>query len=662
MQAVGSAVAGAAISGVVDVAFSSASIYLAKRRRDKGELSEKEFNIKVKKTVFESSLKFVGGTTGSIIGQALIPVPIVGAVVGGFCGSLIGSGIGKGINYGIFSHGLTSRDDGNNKENKIVQHQNLYEIFHKKKKEIYVPMIVVYNEGKNRFEEKKFERNKKNEKNEIKTKTCVSEKDNAIVKPFLRKWVSKATTKENENKESTKKETFNNESLEHSATNQLQSCFENLQDTKPIHNSKNNNNHVKNFNRKKEITRNKSEDDSFHTSEDNTKSEVLNQMQINRKGKQKRRSNTLEDVNAPSDLKERNFLQTSIGNVKEKWHSFNSKFFEESNTNTEVIAKETLLSNLTQNKQPHESFKKASNSFNLNNPIENCKSVIKSDKDEKGDQGLRNMPDSIIFKDISHNHNLRKIYDDNQESCAYYSETQNCIYLIKDCEKMMVSNQEPVKFSIRPEEFKKRSLLRKNDEEDIKISFSTLFSFNKKEKQGVEENNKEKLEFEEINEEKSTNMSKSSTLNSECFEGKLSQSNDRFDWLNGKLKNGRSLSKLKKRKSENEKLIFSSSNEEFTETSVSEMNYSLAVRQMTNITPENIQEAETPETNRPSNFKSNHALIKFRCGSQLKKIVSMDIFKRSVAPKASDADAEKNCLKKSASLPPSIHEMPEKDG
>ena len=110
-QVVGNAVAGAAISAIVDVAVSSATIYVAKRQKDEGRISEEEFSIKIKKTVCESSCKFVGGTTGSILGQALIPVPVVGAFVGGFCGSLIGAGIGKGINYGCLLYTSPSPRD-----------------------------------------------------------------------------------------------------------------------------------------------------------------------------------------------------------------------------------------------------------------------------------------------------------------------------------------------------------------------------------------------------------------------------------------------------------------------------------------------------------------------------------------------------------------------
>ena len=65
-------------------------------------ITDKEFNTQVKKTVFKSSIKIAAGATGSIIGQAVIPVPVLGGLVGGFCGSLIGTGIAKGLNYGLF--------------------------------------------------------------------------------------------------------------------------------------------------------------------------------------------------------------------------------------------------------------------------------------------------------------------------------------------------------------------------------------------------------------------------------------------------------------------------------------------------------------------------------------------------------------------------------
>ena len=166
IQVVGNAVAGAAVSAVVDVAVSSATIYLAKRQKDEGKISQQEFSTKVKKTVCESSCKFVGGTTGSIIGQVLIPVPVVGAFVGGFCGSLIGAGIGKGINYGVFDRNKNKEKSSEN--NELINSENKQTHVLKRQFYGYVPNVICYNECENCFFIKSFEKtNKKFTKPEI---------------------------------------------------------------------------------------------------------------------------------------------------------------------------------------------------------------------------------------------------------------------------------------------------------------------------------------------------------------------------------------------------------------------------------------------------------------------------------------------------------------
>ncbi|XP_057307351.1 uncharacterized protein LOC130645385 [Hydractinia symbiolongicarpus] len=209
-QVVGNAVAGAAISAIVDVAVSSTSIYLAKKRKDKGEISEKEFSTKVKKTVCESSLKFVGGTTGSILGQVLIPVPVVGAFVGGFCGSLIGSGIGKGINYGIIDRIAKKKQEDEQTSN--IEANNLQ--VHKRERRGYVPKITIYNESENCFQEKTFEKPKS--KAVIWRESVVKKKreKRMDVRPFLTRWKNNSASQENEEPTGSSKERKNgNESV-----------------------------------------------------------------------------------------------------------------------------------------------------------------------------------------------------------------------------------------------------------------------------------------------------------------------------------------------------------------------------------------------------------------------------------------------------------------
>ena len=107
-QALGQAAAGVFITVAIDVALTSHSVYKAKKEKDQGLITGKQFYTKVKKKVCQSGFQFIGGTTGSVVGQLLIPVPGLGAFVGGLCGSLIGTGIGKGINYGLFDRDLGS--------------------------------------------------------------------------------------------------------------------------------------------------------------------------------------------------------------------------------------------------------------------------------------------------------------------------------------------------------------------------------------------------------------------------------------------------------------------------------------------------------------------------------------------------------------------------
>ena len=106
-QALGQAAAGIFVTVVIDVALTSHCVYKAKKAKDQGLINAKQFKTRVKKKLCESGFQFIGGTTGSVVGQLLIPVPGVGAFVGGLCGSLIGTGIGKGVNYGLFDRSIS---------------------------------------------------------------------------------------------------------------------------------------------------------------------------------------------------------------------------------------------------------------------------------------------------------------------------------------------------------------------------------------------------------------------------------------------------------------------------------------------------------------------------------------------------------------------------
>lgn len=96
-MALGQAAAGIAISVLVDIALTAGSVTRAKIQRDKGKISNSQFKSHVRRKLCDSGCQFIGGTTGTIVGQVLIPVPVVGALLGGFFGSLIGVGVSKGI-------------------------------------------------------------------------------------------------------------------------------------------------------------------------------------------------------------------------------------------------------------------------------------------------------------------------------------------------------------------------------------------------------------------------------------------------------------------------------------------------------------------------------------------------------------------------------------
>ena len=96
-MALGQAAAGIAISVLVDIALTAGSVTRSKMQRDKGLITNSQFKSTVRRKLCDSGCQFIGGTTGTIVGQVLIPVPVVGAMVGGFFGSLIGVGVSKGI-------------------------------------------------------------------------------------------------------------------------------------------------------------------------------------------------------------------------------------------------------------------------------------------------------------------------------------------------------------------------------------------------------------------------------------------------------------------------------------------------------------------------------------------------------------------------------------
>ncbi|CAF1041093.1 unnamed protein product [Rotaria sp. Silwood1] len=85
-------------SGVILTAVESISAFIdirkKKNERKKGSLSDVALKKYVVRRITSASTTVVGGTTGTIVGTILIPVPILGATIGGFVGSIGGKLIG----------------------------------------------------------------------------------------------------------------------------------------------------------------------------------------------------------------------------------------------------------------------------------------------------------------------------------------------------------------------------------------------------------------------------------------------------------------------------------------------------------------------------------------------------------------------------------------
>lgn len=93
----GHATAGFAFTLAVDAIITIRALSRARKLRKAGEISEVEFRETVKRKVRQASCQLVAVSTGSMIGQIVIPVPVVGAMIGGFVGGLIGTSVNKGI-------------------------------------------------------------------------------------------------------------------------------------------------------------------------------------------------------------------------------------------------------------------------------------------------------------------------------------------------------------------------------------------------------------------------------------------------------------------------------------------------------------------------------------------------------------------------------------
>lgn len=93
----GHAAAGVVIAVFVDLAVTASMLARAKVRKDRGKITDRQFKREIRERLFQTGCQFVGGTTGTIVGQIVVPVPVIGAAIGGFVGSLVGLGVSLGI-------------------------------------------------------------------------------------------------------------------------------------------------------------------------------------------------------------------------------------------------------------------------------------------------------------------------------------------------------------------------------------------------------------------------------------------------------------------------------------------------------------------------------------------------------------------------------------
>ena len=93
----GHAAAGVVLAVFVDIAVTASMLARAKVRKDRGKITEQQYKREIRDRLFQTGCQFVAGTTGTLVGQIVVPVPVVGAAIGGFVGSLVGLGVSMGV-------------------------------------------------------------------------------------------------------------------------------------------------------------------------------------------------------------------------------------------------------------------------------------------------------------------------------------------------------------------------------------------------------------------------------------------------------------------------------------------------------------------------------------------------------------------------------------
>lgn len=83
------------LAGVaIEIAFAGKDIRDAAKKRDAGEITKNEFQETVIKRLIGASVSAPMSLAGSVVGQYILPVPVVGNVIGGITGSAAGRVVG----------------------------------------------------------------------------------------------------------------------------------------------------------------------------------------------------------------------------------------------------------------------------------------------------------------------------------------------------------------------------------------------------------------------------------------------------------------------------------------------------------------------------------------------------------------------------------------
>ena len=84
-----------AVNLVVETPILIRGTYKLRRQKKFEVITEEEYKRGMLEMALTSANTIIGGTAGAVIGQAAIPVPILGAVAGGILGNLCGQQLGK---------------------------------------------------------------------------------------------------------------------------------------------------------------------------------------------------------------------------------------------------------------------------------------------------------------------------------------------------------------------------------------------------------------------------------------------------------------------------------------------------------------------------------------------------------------------------------------